>query len=76
MRVVTVANPAGEPRTSGMANVPRVSTNTSMAAVARAGRISGRVIVRSTVMAPAPAARAARSSAGSARAARPTAATT
>ncbi len=58
-----------------MANVPRVSTNTSTAAVARAGRISGSVIVRSTVTAPAPAARAARSSAGSARAARPTAAT-
>ena len=67
-----VLKPAGVPITCGTANVPRVSTKITTADVAIAGARSGTVTVRSTVIAAAPEAWAARSVIGSALVARPT----
>ena len=67
-----VPKPAGVPSTWGTAKLPAAVTKTSAAAPSRSGiRSSGRVTVRSAVQPPAPAARAARSRAGSARAVSP-----
>ena len=66
-----VAKPAGVPSTSGTAKLPAAVTKTSAAAASSGIRSSGSVTVRSVVQPLAPAARAARSRAGSARAARP-----
>ena len=62
-----VPKPAGVPSTWGTAKLPAAVTKTRAAAPSSGTRSSGRVTVRSVVQPPAPAARAARSRAGSAR---------
>ena len=66
-----VAKPAGVPSTWGTAKLAAEVTKTSAAAASSGVASSGRVTVRSVVQPPAPAARAARSRAGLARAASP-----
>ena len=68
-----VENPAGVPSTWGTAKLPAAVTKTSAAAPSSGIRSSGSVTVRSVVQPLAPAERAARSRAGSARAASPAA---
>ena len=61
MRVVIVVKPAGMPSTAGAPKAVAEKTKAIAPAPASVGASSGRVIVRSVINAPAPAARAARS---------------